>query len=230
MHMEPLSSAPSLIDRVYQRLVDAIADGSLAPNEKLTQGELAQRLSVSRQPVSHALQLLKRQGLMIEEGKRGMVVAPVRAEQILNLYQVRAALDGLASRLAAARIKTGDASPKEIAVLKSCFATGRALGDNASVHEWIEADVAFHSAIHALSGNSAIGETVADRWPHFKRGMGVALVKRERRKSVWAAEHVEIFKRIMAGDPAGAENAAVAHLEKAGAQLHAELSAQADGA
>ena len=60
--MEPLSLPPLLIDRVYLRLVDAIADGTLAPGVRFTQDELAQRLSVSRQPVSHALQLLRRQG------------------------------------------------------------------------------------------------------------------------------------------------------------------------
>ncbi|HET7718130.1 MAG TPA: GntR family transcriptional regulator [Bauldia sp.] len=227
--MDPLTSPPSLIDQVYQRLVDAIADGSLAPNERITQGELAHRLAVSRQPISHALQLLKRQGLVVEEGRRGLVVAPVRAEQILNLYQVRAALDGLASRLAAARVRKGDADPQEVGALKACFTAGRSLRDSASVHEWIEADVAFHSAIHILSGNSAIGETAADRWPHFKRGMGMALVKRERQKSVWV-EHGDIYRRIMAGDPIGAEKAAIGHLQKAGAQLYAELSAQTNGA
>ena len=67
----------------------------------------------------------------------------------------------------------------------------------------IEADVAYHSAIHALSGNSAIGETVAERWPHFKRGMGVTLLNRARRKAVWV-EHFEITEQILAGDPAGA--------------------------
>src|ERR1700674_4204635 len=128
--MEPISTVPRLIDRVYLRLVDAIADGTLAPNQRLTQDELAQRLSVSRQPVSHALQILKRQGLVVEEGKRGLIVAPVRADQILDLYQVRAALDGLASRLAAERIRRGNARPREIEVFKSTFAAGRALSSD----------------------------------------------------------------------------------------------------
>ncbi len=223
--MEPISALPRLVDQVYLRLVDAIADATLAPNERLTQSDLAERLSVSRQPISHALQLLKRQGLVVEEGKRGLVVAPVRADQIRDLYEVRAALDGLASRLAADRIRKGDARPVEIGFFKSTFAAGRALNTDASNHEWIEADVAYHSAIYALSGNSAIGETVAERWPHFKRGMGVALVNRARRKAVWA-EHVEITKHILAGDPARAEKAAVAHAEIAGASIYAELSAE----
>src|SRR5258706_13735375 len=99
--MEPLTPAPNLIGRVYTRLVDAIADGSLAPNERLTQADIADRLFVSRQPVSHALQLLKRQGLVVEQGKRGLAIAPVEPDTIRDLYQVRAALDGLEGELAA---------------------------------------------------------------------------------------------------------------------------------
>ncbi len=227
MPMEPISVPPRLVDRVYSRLVDAIADGALAPNERLTQDELAQKLSVSRQPVSHALQLLKRQGLAVEEGRRGLVVAPVRAEQIRDLYQVRAALDGLASRLAADRIRKGEARSREIEFFKLKSAAGRALRADANVHEWIEADVAFHSAIYALSGNTAIGETVAERWPLFKRGMGVVLAHRERRTAIWA-QHLEITDHILAGDPAGAEMAAVAHAEVAGASMYAELAPEAE--
>ena len=96
--MEPLHTAPDLIEQVYLRLVDAIADGSLAPNARITQEEIAQRLSVSRQPVSHALQLLRRQGLVVRQGRRGLAVAPVEPDRIRDLYQVRAALDGLAAR------------------------------------------------------------------------------------------------------------------------------------
>ena len=44
----------------------------------------------------------------------------------------------------------------------------------------------FHSAIYALSGNPAIGETVAERWPHFKRSMGVSLSDPDLRTPVWS--------------------------------------------
>ena len=222
--MEPLTSAPNLIDRVYVRLVDAIADGSLAPNERVTQEEIAQRLSVSRQPVSHALQLLRRQGLVVEQGRRGLAIAPIEPDRIRNLYQLRAALDGLASRLAAERVGADSARPHEIEKLRSGLAAGRASSKDANTHEWIELDVAFHSAIYALSRNSAIAETVAERWPHFKRCMGVALVSRDWRKVVWG-QHAEITERILAGDPAGARRAAEDHAENAGAKLYAELTA-----
>ena len=227
--MEPLALVPNLIEQVYDRLVDAIADGTLAPGERLTQEEVAQRLSVSRQPVSHALQLLKRQGLVVEVGKRGLSVASVEPHRMRDLYQLRAALDGLASRLAADRVSSGRAPAREIETLKQRLAAGLALPGETSVHDWIEKDVAFHSAIYALSGNPAIAETVTEQWPHFKRCMGASLVNRDIREAVWG-EHEAIIEKILAGDAGGAQDAAVAHAERAGTTLYDRLFAEADAA
>jgi DNA-binding GntR family transcriptional regulator len=227
--IEPVSAAPNLIEQVHLRLVDAIADGTLAPGERLTQEQLADRLGVSRQPISHALQLLKRQGLVVEQGKRGLVVAPVDAAGIRDLYQVRAALEGLAARLAAERVSANRAPESAIKDLRAAYAAGSALAADSTVHEWIEVDVGFHSAIYVLSGNPVISETVAELWPHFKRTMGVALASRERRKSVWE-EHTMIFDQILAGNSTAAMSAGVLHIEKAGTSLYAELRKTTDTA
>ena len=46
-----LETAPDLVEQVYASLLDAISEGSLAPGERLTQEDIAERLAVSRQPV-----------------------------------------------------------------------------------------------------------------------------------------------------------------------------------
>jgi len=61
-------------------------------------------LGVSRQPVSHALQILKRRGLLIEHGRRGLMVAPVDAGRIRDLYQVREALELASGRGGALKV------------------------------------------------------------------------------------------------------------------------------
>ena len=53
--MIPLDPLPNLIDQVYGRLLEAIIDRTLLPGQRITQNELAERLGVSRQPISHAL-------------------------------------------------------------------------------------------------------------------------------------------------------------------------------
>ena len=104
--MLQLDIQPALIDQVHDKLLGAIADGTLASGQRLTQESVAAMLGVSRQPVSHALQVLKRRGFLIEHGKRGLQVAPLDGRRIRELYLVREALDGLAARLAAQRVKS----------------------------------------------------------------------------------------------------------------------------
>jgi DNA-binding GntR family transcriptional regulator len=227
--MEPLSLVPNLIEQVHARLVDAIAERLLPPGERLTQDEIAQRFAVSRQPVSHALHLLRQQGLVVEQGKRGLAVAPVDPMHMRQLYELRAAIDGLAASLAAGRVGSGYAPPRHVSALREALASGRALLPDAPMHDWIATDVAFHSAVYALSGNPTIAETVAGQWPHFKRCMGTAMSDPVTRDAVWS-EHGAIAGAILAGLPEAAAKAAGHHADKAGRLLFQRLTAEADAA
>ena len=102
----PLDPLPNLIDQVYARILEAITDRTLPPGHRIRQNELAEKLGVSRQPVSHALHLLYRQGLVAESGRRGFEVIQLDPERIRQLYEVRGAIDALAAKLAAPRVKT----------------------------------------------------------------------------------------------------------------------------
>ncbi|MCW5747874.1 MAG: GntR family transcriptional regulator, partial [Alphaproteobacteria bacterium] len=89
-----LDPQPDLAARVHDALLDSICAGELAPGERVTQEGLAARFGVSRQPVLQALMLLKQQGFIVDAGRKGVMVAPLDAEQVRQLYEVRAALDG----------------------------------------------------------------------------------------------------------------------------------------
>src|SRR3546814_14362697 len=88
----PVAGTPSLLDQVYNHLLEAICDCRLEPGTVLRQEELAHNLGVSRQPVQQALQLLRRQRLVHEHGRSGVQVAPVEAGFVRPLYEVRGAL------------------------------------------------------------------------------------------------------------------------------------------
>ena len=184
--MQPLDSQPALIQRAYERLVEAIADGTLAPGQRIRQEELGRMLGVSRQPISHALQLLKQQRLVEESGRRGLIVSMIDAVAIRELYQVRTALDALAARLAAERIADRVIELSQRRAAQRALAEGLKLRPDAPVLAFIQADVAFHTALYRLSGNRAIEDTVAAQWPHFKRSMGIVLDDPEQRPLVWA--------------------------------------------
>ena len=220
--MQPLDPQPALIDRAYERLVEAIADGTLAPGQRIRQEELGRALGVSRQPISHALQLLKQQKLVEKNGRRGLIVSEIDPNRVRDLYQVRSALDALAARLAAERVAQRVIATQQ-QMAESALAAGLTLPLDAPVLAFIQADVAFHTVLYRLSGNRAIEDTVAAQWPHLKRSMGAVLDDPEQRPLVWT-EHREILRCILAGDPAGAERAARDHTDRAGAETARRLS------
>jgi DNA-binding GntR family transcriptional regulator len=203
-------------------LVEAIADGTLAPGQRIRQEELGRALGVSRQPISHALQLLKQQKLVEENGRRGLIVSEIDAAKVRELYQVRSALDALAARLAAERIVGRIIDTEQRRAAQQALAAGLALHSDAPVLAFIQADVAFHTALYRLSGNRAIEDTVAAQWPHLKRSMGAVLDDPEQRPLVWA-EHREILRLVLAGDANGAEGAAQYHTDRAGAETARRL-------
>jgi len=214
MSFEPVAAPSALIDQVHDRLVNAIADGTLPPGQRVTQEELAARLGVSRQPVSHALQVLRRRGLLEGTGKRGLIVAPLDARRMRDLYQVRAVLEGLAASLAATRMQAGLISPRDTAEGNAIVAHGSAIVENGALSDLIDADVEFHSHIHRLSGNESIVDTVAEQWPQFRRSMGAVLVDRDATRRVWE-QHRDILSRIFSGDAGTAADAARRHIELA---------------
>ena len=219
--MIPLDPLPNLIDQVYGRLLEAIIDRTLLPGQRITQNELADRLGVSRQPISHALHLLHRQGLVAESGKRGFEVTQLDPQRIRELYEVRGAIDALAARLAAARVKEDSAARAQ---LEAALEAGRAIDDNAPLARLIALDVDFHSAIYRLAGNTAIEEMIAPQWPHMRRSMATVLTELDYRGSAWT-EHETIAAHIFSGNAKAAEAAALAHAQTAGRMTEEKLRA-----
>ena len=209
-----LEAQPDLVDQVYRSLLDAISDGSLAPGERITQEDIAQKLAVSRQPVLQALRLLKKDGFVLDAPGRGVLVAPLDADAMAHIYQVRGALDALAARLAAARRFRLD--PKVIE-------HGRKAARGRNVKAMIDADLAFHHAIYEASQNPLIEQSAQQHWRHLRRVMGAVLQQSKQREAVWD-EHEAIAKAIAAGDPDRAGRLIEQHSRRASENLAAELT------
>jgi DNA-binding GntR family transcriptional regulator len=229
-----LTASPDLIDQVHDRLLAAIVDGTLAPGARVTQESVAARLGVSRQPVSHALLLLKRRGLLIEHGKRGLVVAPLDAQRIRDLYQVRESLEALVAELAARRAASGKLTERERRTAREALVKGANLSADAAIVDLVAADVSFHSALHVMSGNTAITEMISDQWPHFMRSMGSVLTETTIRQRVWS-EHAHVLAAVLDGNPdkaatlmrhhvAGAGEDTARRLERLSATEHTQQS------
>lgn len=204
-----LDAALDLVERVHRSLLDAILDGSLAPGERLTQEDLAQQLAVSRQPVLQALRMLKADGLVMDAPGRGVQVTPLEADWMSSVYQVRAALDVLAARLAA---------QQRVALPAALIERGRKAVRNKDVRAMIEADAAFHNAIYEASRNPLIAQSAHVHWRHIRRAMGAVLQRSALRAPVWD-EHAEIAQAIADGDVEQAAMLISGHDQRASANL-----------
>jgi len=203
--LERLEVQPQLVDRVYASILDAICVGRLAPGERITQDGLADTLAVSRQPVLQALLLLKKQGFVRDTGRRGLVVAPLDPEFVQQLYQVRAALDGVAAHGAALH-RDETAAARGAALI----AAGRAAARDRDAARLIRADIDFHSFLYDLSGNPLIADTASLHRQHIRRVMGAVLRSDQMLTQIWD-EHEAILRAVVDGKPLDAERRARAH-------------------
>lgn len=219
MQMPPLAPKPDLTMQTLDAIRAAIMSGDLAPGTPLAQEDLAARLGVSRQPISHALVLLKHEGLVVERGRKGQMVAPIDAERLLGLYQVRGALDRLAAGLAAQRAAAGQAEAPPLAAL---IGDGEAAAACQDIAALVEADVAFHAALYDLSGNPEIATTAQVFWPHMRRSMRVVLEDRSSWNTIWR-EHAAIAEAVLAGDEERAGALAFQHAKSAGEATYRRL-------
>ena len=123
----------------------AILDGRLEPGSRLKEEELARELGISRTPVREALLMLQAEGLIETTPNRGAVVRTHDADDLIDLYQLRALLEGYAAGQAATRISEADL----IVLEESSDRFDAIAGDD--VRELVRENMLFHSTIHAAA-------------------------------------------------------------------------------
>lgn len=209
-----IESTPDLVDQVYRNLLDAISEGQLAPGTRITQEDIAEQLAVSRQPVLQALRLLKQDGFVTDAPGRGLLVAPLDASWLVNVYQIRSALDALAARLACSTSYAFDSD---------LIAQGRKAARGKNISAMIEVDMAFHSGIYRAANNPLIEQSALLHWRHIRRAMGAVLQSTKLREAVWD-EHEAIARAIAAKDTRKAESLMRNHGDQASGNLQNQLS------
>ncbi len=207
--MESIEQPRKLTDQAYEVILDALCDGTFKAGERVTQEDIAARLNVSRQPVTHALAVLKAQGFLVASGRRGLTVTPIAPELFKAIYQYRSAVDPLAVRLATPRL-----TPAAIKKARALVASGSAAVAAGDTRASLKADMDFHALIYELSGNPLIAEPMRVHWNHLRRSMDQVLRFPGMSMSVWQ-EHNRILESMIAGDAEGAAEAMRRHLVQA---------------
>lgn len=201
-----------LRDRVYEALLQLITTRALTPGQHLVEGELAQHLGVSRQPVREALQRLNTEGWVDLRPAQGAFVHEPSEEEADQLLSVRALLDTEAARLAALH-----ADSDGVARLEKLCAEGEAAVERDEVDAVVEANAAFHAKVLELAENRVLAELSAQverrvRWYYRP-------VARQRSAHSWT-EHRQLIAAIAAGDAAEAARVMGEHTERTRRSYH----------
>jgi DNA-binding GntR family transcriptional regulator len=169
--LEPLTSLDksTLRERALGALRVAITSGRYRPGDHLGEVELASGLGISRGTVREALRHLEQEGL-VEAGPRGRLrVNSLTADEIRGLYQVRAALEGLA----AATIIRSSTRDESVAALRAALAQFSREGSD--FNQRVEADLAFHLLLCQLADNPMLVES----WRHLEGRIRVAIMSHD---------------------------------------------------
>jgi len=136
---------------------ERILAGRFSPGERLAEEPLSEELGVSRMPVREALRLLSAEGIVILEPRRGASVASYTAEQVQELVEVRATLEGLNARLAARRH-----DPAQIAKLEKIVADGSRINERTELSVILDENGIMDAVVVGLAGDWCVKATAID--------------------------------------------------------------------
>jgi DNA-binding GntR family transcriptional regulator len=198
-------------DGVYEALREAIVGKRLLPGDRLAEEQLAKQFGVSRTPVREALLRLEAEQFATRVARRGLVVRPIPEREVLEVYAVRAALDGLAASLAAEQATPPDRARLRWINQQIADAAGRS-----DFPRMAELNIELHEALCDAAHNGML--LLFTRQIHdWVRRFGEAdtTFSRPGRAAEATAEHEQIIDAIEAGDAERAGALAREHMNRA---------------
>lgn len=223
MDLEPIypEALPQISDKVYESLRRAILEGRLSPGARLVERKLADQFKVSRTPVREAIRMLELEGLVSYLPRAGAVVTLVDKEEVLEIYRIRAVLEGLAARMAAEKI-----SPAQVQQLTELFKSMEDLARKGDLVKLDEVHREFNDLIYIASGSPRLYSMITSLADHIYRYVRVGYGS-PGRISEANSEHSRIVEALALRDGDLAEESARKHIENSRQAFFNELNHQA---
>jgi DNA-binding GntR family transcriptional regulator len=220
--LKPIDPPRSLAEDAADRIREEILGGGFQQGEHLVEAAIATQLNTSRGPVREAFKLLRAEGLLVEEPRRGTFVVRLDADDVREVYGLRGALESAAARSLA---RAHDA--QTIAELRSLATVIDEAASDGDARATAQADLAFHERLCELSGNGRIHEVFTRYIPTLR-----ALLRLDeqviRSLADIAEQHRPLVEAIEAGDEQLAGRMFADHAEQAGGLIADFLAASSD--
>jgi DNA-binding GntR family transcriptional regulator len=208
----PVTDPPFIRSNLREQIKDVILqrilDGDYEPGERLVETRIAQELGVSQAPVREALRDLEQLGCIVHEPFRGCSVRAFSAQELLEAFPVRAALEALAARLAAERI-----TEPELLRLADLLETMRAAAGRGDAHDQSRANASFHATIVRAARNATLERQWSFLEPFSRTYISVSQPGLDLR--ALSDRHVPILEALRARDGEAAAEAMHRHLIEA---------------
>ncbi|MGP6089361.1 GntR family transcriptional regulator [Antarctobacter jejuensis] len=190
----------------YRRLLDEIREGGLLPGDRLRETELADRLGVSRTPVREAIRQLEADGLVAHVPRIGASVRQLDYSEVMELYEMRAVLEGTAARLATRA--ASDVELQEMAVLNDQIAQAATGAEAARLNR------IFHATLLDAAKNRFLSRSMQSLQKSLLI-VGPSQLLNTVRAEDAIAEHARIMAALTARDGETAEIQMRRHIEAA---------------
>jgi DNA-binding GntR family transcriptional regulator len=204
--------------RPEDRLRKAIVTGRFQPSERLVETEVARELGVGRSAVRTALARLEHEGLVEHERHRGARVRLISAREAVEILEVRAVLEGLAARHAAAK-----ATPRDVDALRAILGEMRRRLDAGDLLGTSDHNALLHGRILEISAHATVARLIATLKYQLVRFQYRTILLPGRSEHSFR-EHSGIVQAIGAADPDGAERAMRTHLSHVAEALRGDAT------
>jgi DNA-binding GntR family transcriptional regulator len=210
--------AQSLSSVILRQLEEMILSGQIKAGERINESKLATTLQVSRAPIREACRQLEKHGMVEVLANRGTFVRFIQAEEVEELYDVRASLEALAGERAVSRMTEALADD-----LRSHLSKMEGFANTGSIVDYYDANAAFHAAIIRASGNSSlegIYDSICKRVQLFRK----TSLSLPDRLNISLRQHQEILESLLSGNEQKAGHLLKHHVLDAGRTLVSALT------
>jgi DNA-binding GntR family transcriptional regulator len=202
----------SLSEQIFLRLEEDIINGTYPRGATFSENSLVEKLGVSRTPIREAIHRLQEEHL-IDITSKGITILGVTNEDLLDIYEIRVRIEGLAAAFCAVRASDEDLEELTEAIgLQEYYVN---LHDADRIKSF---DSTFHEVIYRLSGSAVLRDILIPLHKKVQRFRKVS-VESDSRASESLIEHKAIYEAIMAHDPVRAEEAMLRHVRNAKAHI-----------
>jgi DNA-binding GntR family transcriptional regulator len=212
MTLEAAIPRSVLSDQVKDRLLQAILAGRYPPGARIVETRVARELGTSQAPVREALRDLEALGVVETTAFRGARVRRPSADELLEGFAIRAALESLGARIAIPRL-----TDEDLGVLAGHVEEMRRAAEDGDTHAEATADAAFHGRIIELSGNTTLQRVWRTLEPFSRTYITMVVPGVDRRRI--AELHAPVLAALRLRDASVAESVIHEHFADTAAML-----------